>query len=400
MRRLVVGAVAATLLAIPLPAGAAAGESLTVWESGGLDDSTMAAARLTAAIQGGSLAVVHDGTLRMMSVTRDEGPVQQPEDGFGYPMAVSAVAVGDAGVIDPELPAALRRGLVMGERTAALRGARVGDRVVLEGWDDQLVQLGISAILPDRRLGWSEIVISAETAAGLSFDRPSSAVIHGVDPHRAEAVFEGLAPDRPIQVGLPDEPISFSDPTLPAVVLKERFGEFSFRPTGQGDGIEIDEEWLDANIVTVSLPVLGVFECNRAVVPYIRGAIAEMERTGAVAGIDPVDFQLAGGCFNSRMMRGGDKGLALSRHAWGAAIDFNPSTNPYGEPGQLDPAIGEIMRGWGFAWGAGWTVPDGMHFEWTHIPEVREACGDLVLRAPEPDQVAWQVLRQTGPCAA
>ena len=398
MRRLVAGAVAAALLTLPVPAGAAAGDSLTVWESGGLDEATLAAARLTAAINGGSLAIVHDGTMRMMSVTRRGGPVQQPEEGFGYPMAVSAVAVADAEVIDRELPAPLQRGLVMGERTADLRGARVGDRVVLEGWDGQLVQLTISGVLPDERLGWSEIIISQEVAAGLSFDRPSSAVIQGVDPHRAEATFDGLAPDRPIQVGTADEPISFSDRTLPAVTLKERFGEFSFRPTGSADTIEIEEEWLDAHIVTVTLPVLGVFECNRAVVPYIRGAVAEMQRTGAIAGIDPVDFQLAGGCFNSRMMRGGDKGLALSRHAWGAAIDFNPSTNPYGGRGELDPAIGEIMRGWGFAWGAGWTVPDGMHFEWTHIPEVRGACGNLVLRAPGSDQAAWQVLQQSGSC--
>jgi hypothetical protein len=80
------------------------------------------------------------------------------------------------------------------------------------------------------------------------------------------------------------------------------------------------------------------------------------------------------------MMRGGDKGYALSRHAWGVAIDFNPSTNPFGGEVTISEDIGEVFRRWGFSWGATWTVPDGMHFEWVRIPDDTVICSPVRIR--------------------
>jgi hypothetical protein len=164
------------------------------------------------------------------------------------------------------------------------------------------------------------------------------------------------------------------------------------------DGIEIERAWLEANIVDVSMPVIGPFKCNRAVVPYIRAAVAELIETGAIDAIDRDDFQLAGGCFNSRLMRGGDKGFALSRHAWGIAIDFNPSTNRYGHPVTLDPEVAAIMRSWGFAWGGMWTVPDGMHFEWTRMTN-RVNCARVTVTGPATSAATWQVSPRAEPCS-
>ena len=42
--------------------------------------------------------------------------------------------------------------------------------------------------------------------------------------------------------------------------------------------------------------------------------------------------------------------------------------------------FGEVFRRWGFAWGAGWTVPDGMHFEWKQIPVEAERHGCAPVR--------------------
>ena len=125
-------------------------------------------------------------------------------------------------------------------------------------------------------------------------------------------------------------------------------------------------------------PRLGEFRCHRAVLPAIEGALDELERLGLADEIDPMDFQAAGGCYNARLARGGDldRGFALSRHSWGVAIDFNPSTNGFGVEPSLSEDFGQVFRDWGFAWGAGWRVPDPMHFEWHGDPDdpARSGC--------------------------
>jgi hypothetical protein len=315
-------------------------------------------------------------------------------------MSVTAVPSAEAAVVDARLPAVLGQGrAVMSERSAALRGAEVGDVITMEGWNGELIDMALGAILPDDRLGFAEIVMSEGWADRLDFDRLSSLVISGAGSSEVVTTFDSLAPDGPIRVGTISDPITFVDPVLSTVAVKERFGEFAFRPTGVGDAIEIDDVWVDANIVTVDLPRLGVFKCNRAIVPSLRGALTEMARSGVLDLIDPVDFQLAGGCFNSRMARGGDKGFALSRHAWGVAVDLNPSTNLYGDPVTLDPRLGSIMQAWGFSWGANWTVPDGMHFEWVRYPDPAGSCPGVRLletgRAAQP----WSVEMIDEPCA-
>src|SRR5690606_35576405 len=108
--------------------------------------------------------------------------------------------------------------------------------------------------------------------------------------------------------------------------------------------------------------------------------LEELEETGLADEIDSDDFQLAGGCYNPRLARGGDlnRGFALSRHAWGIAIDLNPSSNGFGSAAGLSEEFGQVLRGWGFSWGAAWRVPDPMHFEWRSDPAdpVRARCAE------------------------
>jgi hypothetical protein len=54
----------------------------------------------------------------------------------------------------------------------------------------------------------------------------------------------------------------------------------------------------------------------------------------------------------------------LSFHGLGAAIDINPSTNPYGTTQtDLPPQTAEIAAKWGLGWGMNWrSVKDPMHF--------------------------------------
>lgn len=367
---------------------------VTVFESGGISESTAS----EVAALGGQVFERHAGTLRMMSVARDGESVQAFEPGMGVPMSVSAwdrpsavALLGDA--VASTLEGA---GVVMSTRSAELRGAEVGDVIVLEGWNGALVELEIGAIVADPELDWAEVAMNRDVAGSLGLDRLSLLATFGTD-NDAELLRSRLGADS-VRVSGPGEETDRTDFVLPTVMVKQRFGEFSFRP-GRGDDIEIETEWEEANIVTVDIPPLGLFECHRLVVPYVRSALEDLRARGLLDEIDPADFQLAGGCFNARLIRGGDKGFALSRHSWGIAIDINPSTNRYEGDVSLSESFGQTFRDWGFSWGAGWIRPDGMHFEWARIdvPEER-ACSSSTLERSRIPGVSWTIVERTRPC--
>lgn len=377
-----------------------------VRQSGGLDPATLSLIDDAVRAVRGESTQLHRVTLRMMRVMRGELVIQQSPAGFGYPMLTTAV--------DPATPAApadlrtvLTRGEVaMGEMTARLRGAQVGDVVDLESLEGRVVSVRIGAVVPDEALRWSEILIGAAFIPGLEIDRPYSVVAWGTNDAPLAAAIRIWTSDPGVRVldGL-DDPAT--DPVLPVAIVKERFGEFAIAPGG-GDTVQVDREWRDAWIVTADLPIVGETRCHRMVVPYIRAALDEVDRSGLAAELDRSDFQLAGGCYNPRFNRGADPGYSLSRHTWGIAIDFNPSTNRYGDVPTLPLEIVEIFRRWGFSWGGTWTVPDGMHFEWSRLPRVyASGCSNMtaVLDALTPrgdgdpdDLPSWMLLPAGRPC--
>ncbi len=377
---------------------------LTVFESGGLQDETLDVVERVVSMVGGSLSVIHSGTLRLLEVRRGSEPVQAFAPGFGVPMSAVVLDPTSAGpLLDREVARSLLRpgGLVMSERSAALRGAQAGDSVLLEGWNSEVVELAIAAVVPDELIRWSEIAFAPAVAAQLDLDRPSSVLLWNIPPNGlVELLLSGIEARQSVRITGRSEVVDPTDFTLTTVEQKERFGEFAFRYTDRGDFIQIDPEWVEANIVDVWFPETGPFRCHRAVVPYLRSAMAELRHAGLADLIVFEDFQAAGGCYVPRLMRGGDKGFALSRHAWGTAIDVNPSTNGYGEEVTLPEEFGEIFRRWGFAWGAGWTVPDPMHFEWKQIPPEpdRHACVAVRISRSAPAGVALEFLDSVDVC--
>jgi hypothetical protein len=367
---------------------------VTVFESGGISELTAS----EVAGLGGPVFERHSGTLRMMSVERDGEPVQTFDAGMGVPMSVSSWDSASAVALLGEAVASALDGdgVVMSSRSAGLRSAATGDVIVLEGWNGALIELEIDEIVDDMALDWAEIAMNRDIASALGMERVALLAASGTDSDAdlLRRRLDGLL----VRVTGPGDQVDRTDFVLPTVLVKQRFGEFSFRPTG-GDDIEIDPEWEEANIVTVDVPPLGLFECHRLVVPYVRSAIEDLRSSGLIGEIDPNDFQLAGGCFNSRLIRGGDKGFALSRHSWGIAIDINPSTNRYEGEVSLSDGFGQTFRDWGFSWGAGWLRPDGMHFEWSRIgvPEERN-CSASTLEPSRIPGVSWTIVERTRPC--
>jgi hypothetical protein len=366
---------AAAVLWTALPAAASDSAdpvTVTVHQSGGLSPEVQAVVERIAAREEANLVVFHAGTLQLLRVLRGESVVQAAPDGFRYPMATTAVDPHRVvRVVGGEVATALAAGeVVFGQASARLRGARAGDELELVGWDGSIHSLRVGAVVPDQNIRWAELAISDQVALSLGLIRPSSVLLWGfVDPSSVLATLErDLPADQPISVRHSgDEPDP--DRVLPAALIKQRFGEFSYSPAGFGDQVVVDPAWEAQSIVWLELPVLGRFRCHRLLVPYLRGVVGDLQESGLIYHIDPDDFQRNGGCYNPRVMRGDDKGGALSRHAWGAAIDINPSRNPYGGHVAMNRRIVETFREWGFAWGGSWIYPDGAHFEWSHLPE-------------------------------
>src|SRR6185503_4910514 len=125
--------------------------------------------------------------------------------------------------------------------------------------------------------------------------------------------------------------------------IKERFGEFSYRP-GAGREFTPDPAWTAGNLATVDLPVLGQVRCNKAVLPALEGALRELVERNLASLLDPAGFQ---GCWNPRLIA---PGAGVSRHAWGVAVDVNWSGNRTGLGSSQDPRLVDVMDRWGFAW--------------------------------------------------
>jgi D-alanyl-D-alanine carboxypeptidase len=152
------------------------------------------------------------------------------------------------------------------------------------------------------------------------------------------------------------------DSVWPPVLMKRGFGEFAAHPDrGRPGYLRIHPSFLRRRLVSRSVPLLGRFTCHEAVFPALIGAMRDLRRQGRGEVI-----RNFAGCFSPRMVLRRPTN-PISHHAWGAAVDINSLTNPYGAPPRQPPVLVSTMRARGFTWGGRWTVPDGMHFEFVRV---------------------------------
>jgi hypothetical protein len=118
--------------------------------------------------------------------------------------------------------------------------------------------------------------------------------------------------------------------------------------------------WAGRNLTSVRSPSGAAFRVNRAAAKDFEGFLQDLEKTGYQ--IDPGES----GGHAHREIRGGS---GLSEHAYGTAIDINPSRNPFSPAGEkitdLPPNVAELAAKHNLEWGGNWTSPvDTMHFQW------------------------------------
>jgi hypothetical protein len=147
------------------------------------------------------------------------------------------------------------------------------------------------------------------------------------------------------------------------VWIKETFGEFAYRPTG-GGRFTIDPAWIEANIVTATIPLLGTVTCHRVYLDVLTEVMSALEAAGHGDVIDRSEYR---GCWNARYVA---NSMRLSRHSWGGAADINFFNALDGGPGSpINPTLIETMAAFGVTSGHAWSIPDPGHFEYYGFPE-------------------------------
>ena len=253
---------------------------------------------------------------------------------------------------------AVARGEAVASHEAAARlGLELGDSVVIGRADGEPVTVRLGA-LATTGLPETDLVVDDEVGARLGLPVATGVLLaadKGTDPvtlaGKVRAITGGAA-----EVDLLTPPAANPVAFLTGSKAAEAFGAFSYRYFPDGT-IQPDSAWVHDNIVTTSVPLLGVVTCHKLMIDQLRGALAEVEARGLGGSLHTYD-----GCYVPRFIeRNPDNSISL--HTWGIAIDLDASTNYRGIKGTMDPAIVEIFKRWGFRWGGDWKYTDPMHFE-------------------------------------
>jgi D-alanyl-D-alanine carboxypeptidase-like protein len=349
-------------------------DAYLAWVPGGLPATFASRASSLAGIERVT-AVAEDNVWMTASYAKNGALVDRPRAPYMVPIDAAGIdAIFYSAFLPPEaqsLVAGLADGqALLGETSARLRDLGPGGIMEFEGG----ARVEIAGILPDALVGGAEVVVNRTTGEAIGILRDRYLLLrpapgrHPPASQLRERLLRLLPPDlsyRTVRVRAPGQArfLRMGDAVLPPVLIKARFGEWIGRPDPTDPGtIEVDPNWVERRIVTVTVPVLGEVTCHEKLIPQLQGAMTDIERTGLADAV-----QSYAGCFTARFVLGSPT-ATISHHSWGIAVDINADSNPFGAVPQQDAELVEVMERWGFIWGGRFTVPDGHHFEYVQPP--------------------------------
>ena len=353
---------------VPQAVQPAALPAYLAWVSGGFEDPRFR--EKAEQLDGLSEAVVVAGDTLWLGRTEDAdgNVVQDPPAPYAFPIDAFAVQPSDyapfvAPSVRTEIVRSLRQGkAILGSRSAQLRKLGVGGVLTF-----RTGTVRVGAVVPDDAVGWSELMVSRDVGRRLGIEHERYLLGLPDDPlTEAEwkRMLRPLIGDEPLRVDLPGRTpyVRVASGVRPAIVFKRIFGEFAAAPQSGSAYFTIQQSWIDRNIVTTEVPLLGTITCHRKLIPMVRAAIEDVMAAGLSA-----EIKVYSGCWASRTVA---RSLTAppSYHAYGAAIDINAPQNPYGTKPTMNPEIVRIFESVGFNWGGDFLIPDGHHFEFWQSP--------------------------------
>ena len=326
-------------------------------------------------------AVGHVVSFPMVSLTgqrRNDEDVLRLTNGWRIPMATMVAPVAYiAAVGGQDMANAATDGYVlMGETSAGIRRAQVGDVLTLRDGRFRPKLFTVGAIVPDRFVDWGDFYMTDTTARVLGDMKISRVMVTGMSSSKS-VIAAWKAKRFPIgsQFRLRTSWDRVNpDGTLGTATTKKLLGELTYKPT-TGSSMLVDATWAAKNIVWKKVydDINLTNNCHKTVAAALQNALSEIKTAGLSNAIDVRNSNRYGGCFVGRYNRFGGVFGSPSRHAWGMAFDINTATNQQGGVPQMNCSVVRIFRKWGFAWGGNFWPTDGMHFE--YVGERRDQYG-------------------------
>ena len=307
----------------------------------------------------------------------DEVLMQQPK-GWRVPMGTRILPADFVRATGgEEMAAVLATGrVIMGENSARIRDARVGDTVSLRDSRDRVRRFTVGMIVSNGYAQGEDLIMSAADGVSMGVTKVSRVSITGFG--RPADLYAALR-RRKVDLGVTYRlrttwDLPNPDATLGIATAKLQLGEFAFRPTNSS-AIHVEDAWRAANISWLHRyeAIKLRNNCHKKIVDAIEGALRDVAKAGLAGKIDVANANRYGGCYVGRYNRLAGIFGAPSRHAFGMAIDMNTVENAQGKTPVLDCGVVRIFRKWGFAWGGNFWPADGMHFEW--VGERRDQIG-------------------------